>query len=201
MRALTSGKAPLAKTIISDVFPQPPSPTRTTLTERPLCGASSPAAWDAFIPGWRTAVRGQQAVHRGLAAAGTGLARRDRNVEGAGRREEVGAGRSGQKADSGGGGHPAQVRSLGQDGGAAPGQGWTLLGSGLPASCLGTQERLLQHLLRVVTEAAGVGGDLRLQRDPRARGREVDKYLKRGWGQGRRKHLDYLLWVAGDFYE
>lgn len=88
-----------------------------------------------------------------------------------------GSGAVGAEGGPGGGGHPTQVRSLGQDGGAAPGQGWTLLGSGLPASCLGTQERLLQHLLRVVTEAAGVGGDLHLQRAPRARGREVDKYL------------------------
>lgn len=38
-----------------------------------------------------------------LAAAGAGLARRDRNVEGAGRREEVGAGRRGQEAARGAG--------------------------------------------------------------------------------------------------
>lgn len=65
---------------------------------------------------------------RELAAAGAGLARRDRNVEGAGRREEVGAGRPGQEAAQGGGGHPAQVRGPGQDRGAAAGQAWTLLG-------------------------------------------------------------------------
>lgn len=49
--ALTSGKAPSAKTISSDVFPQPPSPTRTTLTDRAPGDASSSAAWDAFIVG------------------------------------------------------------------------------------------------------------------------------------------------------
>lgn len=105
MRALTSGKAPSAKTIISEVFPQPPSPTRTTLTERPLSGASSPAAWAAFIPGWRGGqpCAERRVVRGGLAAAGAGLARRDRNVEGAGRREEVGAGRPGQEAARGAG--------------------------------------------------------------------------------------------------
>lgn len=45
---LTSGKAPSAKTISSDVFPQPPSPTRTTLT-------SSRSARAAFIAGQRRA--------------------------------------------------------------------------------------------------------------------------------------------------
>lgn len=49
--ALTSGKSPSAKTISSDVFPQPPSPTRTTLMDRALSGASSPSAWAAFIAG------------------------------------------------------------------------------------------------------------------------------------------------------
>lgn len=106
VRALTSGKFPAAKTIISDVFPQPPSPTRTTLTERPLSGASSPAAWAAFIPSGRAGGQPcaeQRVVRDGLAAAGAGLARRDRNVEGAGRREEVGAGRPGQEAARGAG--------------------------------------------------------------------------------------------------
>lgn len=113
-------------------------------------------------------------------------------MEGAGRQEEVGAGRSGQKADRGGGAEDTQLSSGEKPWtrwgcGARP--GWTLLGSGLLASCLATQ-RLWQHLLRAVTEAAGVGGDLRLQRAPRALGREEDKYLKRVWGPGRRKHLD-----------
>ena len=49
--ALTSGKAPSAKTISSDVFPQPPSPTRTTLTDRAPPGASSIGAWAVFIAG------------------------------------------------------------------------------------------------------------------------------------------------------
>lgn len=39
---LTSGKAPAAKTMSSDVFPQPPSPTRTTLTARVPAWAASP---------------------------------------------------------------------------------------------------------------------------------------------------------------
>lgn len=71
VRALTSGKAPSAKTIISDVFPQPPSPTRTTLTEHPLSGASSPAAWAAFIPGGRAGGRADsRAQSSGWCAAG-----------------------------------------------------------------------------------------------------------------------------------
>lgn len=45
----------------------------------------------------------RRVVRGGLAAAGAGLARRDRNVEGAGRREEVGAGRPGQEAARGAG--------------------------------------------------------------------------------------------------
>lgn len=177
---------------MSDVFPQPPSPTRTTLIGRPLCGASSPSVWDAFIPGWRTAVRGAAGGTRraGSGGRGAGPAGQECGRGGAAGGSGSGAARAG--GGPGGGGHPAQVRSRGQDGVAAPGQGWTLLGSGLLESCLATQERLLQHLLRAVTEAAGVGGDLRLQRAPRARGREVDKYLERGWGQGRRKHLDSL---------
>lgn len=90
--ALTSGKAPSAKTISSDVFPQPPSPTRTTLTDRAPRGASSSAAWDAFIAG--PAERpGAERRPAGLRRRpGAGKARRGRNVEGAGRREEVRAG-------------------------------------------------------------------------------------------------------------
>lgn len=59
--ALTSGKAPSAKTISSDVFPQPPSPTRTTLTDGAPGGASSLAAWAAFIAAGRGAAGGDGA--------------------------------------------------------------------------------------------------------------------------------------------
>lgn len=69
--ALTSGKAPSAKTISSDVFPQPPSPTRTTLTDRAPGGASSPEAWAAFITGQRR--EGQAQRSGGLGAGGAGM--------------------------------------------------------------------------------------------------------------------------------
>lgn len=101
--ALTSGKAPSAKTINSDVFPQPPSPTRTTLTDRTPGGASSAAAWAALIAGpqrGRSGAGGRRARGR----SGAGEARRGRNVEGAGRREEV---EPGGRAGAGG---RAQVR-------------------------------------------------------------------------------------------
>lgn len=91
--ALTSGKAPWAKTISSDVFPQPPSPTRTTLTDRAPDGASAPSAWAALIA-------------RGRLGGGSA----GRNVEGAGRREEVRAA---------GGGVRGQVRARGPASGPA----------------------------------------------------------------------------------
>lgn len=85
--ALTSGKAPSAKTISSDVFPQPPSPTRTTLTDRAPPGASSLGAWAAFIAG-RGGTEGGREAGPGRAERRP-RGRRGRNVEGAGRREEV----------------------------------------------------------------------------------------------------------------
>lgn len=68
--SLTSGKAPSAKTISSDVFPQPPSPTRTTLTDRAPPGASSPEAWAAFIAGRGGTEGGRQG--RGERSGGRG---------------------------------------------------------------------------------------------------------------------------------
>lgn len=73
--ALTSGKAPSAKTISSDVFPQPPSPTRTTLTDGAPGVTSSLTAWAAFIAaghgargGGRRAATAQGWREAGLAA-------------------------------------------------------------------------------------------------------------------------------------
>lgn len=95
--ALTSGKAPSAKTISNDVFPQPPSPTSTTLTDRTPGGASSPAAWAAFIAGpaegpgaqWRLAGRSEGRVRARPGGAGMWKGR------GGGRKCEPGRGRVG----------------------------------------------------------------------------------------------------------
>lgn len=159
--ALTSGKSPSVKTISSDVFPQPPSPTRTTLTDRAPCRASSPAAWAAFIAG-------RQRGRPGCAEAGRGAGRRGWNVEGAGRQEEVSAGRG---ARGGRGGQrpagrpgerpePGSRRRAGRRG-VASGLEWGRGSPSLPSHSA-TYENFLEHLLCAPAGTPGGWGEPRL---------------------------------------
>lgn len=175
-RALTSGKAPSAKTISSDVFPQPPSPTRTTLTDRAPCGASAPAAWAAFIAsGGRT--------NGGQAGSGAGRAAGRPAGQECGRGGAAGG--SARRAAGGGGG----------GGGARPGESPEAGRAAGPAP----RETLLEPLRRGAQDG-GPRSACVLGRAPGSDGettRSRTMTVCGEGGQGKRRHLAHFPWEEG----